>query len=353
MQLGTIEGYFGSPWTWQQRTETMRFLAPHGYGFHIYAPKADTYLRREWRTPHPEATMAELARFGAGCRAAGVRFGVGLSPYEAYKDFDTGMADDLGAKLRFLDALGIDDLAILFDDMDGNLPDLAERQARIINAAAERTGASRIIVCPTYYSDDPVLDKVFGARPPDYLASLGRLLDPAIDIFWTGEEVCSREFSPHHLDKIADLLRRRPLLWDNYPVNDGQRMSQHLHLRAFTGRHGDLLKDRITGHAVNPALQPVLTRIPMLTLPESYRQGRDYCYGVSFRAAATQVLGAELAALVTLDLLTLQEFPRDLLGSRQQALLDRYGAHPHPGAIEIVQWLRGDYRMDDSVVQTQ
>ena len=60
-----------------------------------------------------------------------------------------------------------------------------------------RTG--RIICCPSYYSDDPILDVAFGDRPAFYLEQLGRLLDPAIQIMWTGEEVCAREYSPGHL----------------------------------------------------------------------------------------------------------------------------------------------------------
>src|SRR5690606_23053961 len=131
----------------------------------------------------------------------------------------------LDRKVAFLDELGIHDLAILFDDIRGDLPDLADRHAAIVPHAAQRTVADRIIVCPTYYSDDPVLDRVFGHRPPGYLERLGELLDPAIHIFWTGEEVCSREYSAGHLDRVAAQLRRKPFLWDNYPVNDGQRMS--------------------------------------------------------------------------------------------------------------------------------
>ena len=34
---------------------------------------------------------------------------------------------------------------------------------------------------------------------------LGRLLDPAVGVFWTGEEVCSREYGPAHLARVAGL----------------------------------------------------------------------------------------------------------------------------------------------------
>ena len=88
-ELGLIEGYYGAPWSWPDRTATMEFLAGHGYRFHIYAPKADAFLRRRWREPHPKQDFDALAAFSARCAAADVRFGVGLSPFELYRSFDS------------------------------------------------------------------------------------------------------------------------------------------------------------------------------------------------------------------------------------------------------------------------
>jgi hyaluronoglucosaminidase len=81
-------------------------------------------------------------------------------------------------------------------------------------------------MCPTYYSDDRMLDIVFGERPSGYLEELGRRLDPAVGVYWTGEEICCREFGCGHLARVAHALQRKPTLWDNYPVNDGPRMSR-------------------------------------------------------------------------------------------------------------------------------
>jgi hyaluronoglucosaminidase len=349
--LGLIEGFYGRPWTWEERAATMRFLAPRGYGFYIYAPKADPYLRRRWQEPHPGNMADNIAAFAAACRAAGVRFGVGLSPYEIYRNFDGAARAALAAKLAFLDDVGADDVAILFDDMRGDLPELAEGQAEIVHWAAARTRASRLIVCPTYYSDDPVLDRVFGTRPDGYLERLGELLDPAIGLFWTGEEVCSREISAAHVQRVAEQLRRKPFLWDNYPVNDGQRMSQYLHLRGFTGRPA-ALQQHVAAHGVNPALQPTLTRIPALTLAERYRAGDDYQYGEAFRRAAREVLGEELGTMLRDDLLILQDVGLDRLAEKETALRERY-AGDHPGAREIIAWLDGEYRITDEIVHTQ
>ncbi len=351
-ELGLIEGFFGRPWGWSNRHEAVRFLAPHGFRFYLYAPKADAFLRRRWQEPCPENELTELAAFAETCRAESVRFGIGLSPFELHLHPETHWQDPLARKLAELDRAGVQDLAILFDDMRGDVPDLAERQAAIVHFAAERTGATRIICCPSYYSDDPVLDAAFGERPALYLEQLGRLLDPAIEIMWTGEEVVSREYSPDHLARVAGQIGRKPFLWDNYPVNDGARMSQHLHLRAFTGRPASI-GGHVAAHGINLASQPVLSRIPALTLAESYAQGEAYEYGAAFERAARAVLGDELAERVRRDLLTLQDRGLDRLAERRSTLRERYAAFDHPAAREIIAWLDEYWEVTDELVQTQ
>ena len=342
-ELGIVEGYYGQPWSWRARQETIAHLAGHGFGFFIYAPKADAFLRKRWREDHPPQTAEPMRRLAARCGELGVRFGVGLSPYELYLDFNDTARAFLTRKLASFDALGVKQLAILFDDMRGDTPDLAETQVRIVHWIAERSGAERFAVCPTYYTDDPVLDRHFGERPQDYLKTLGARLDPGIDVFWTGEEVCSLQYSRGHLTRISETLRRKPLLWDNYPVNDGPTMSQQLHLRGFTGRpasNGDLL----AGHAINPALQPVLSRIPALTLAESYLRGDAYEYGAAFTHAAIEVLGVQLAEQLAVHLPLFQDRGLDRLGDLAPQLREAYAAIDHAGAREIVAWLDGDFR---------
>ena len=351
-QLGLVEGFFGRPWSWTERRGVMQRLAPHGFGFHIYAPKADAYLRRRWSEPHPDAEAQAMADFAAACRKAGMRFGVGLSPFEVYLDFGQAAKDALARKLKLLDEMGVQDLAILFDDMRGDVEDLAARQAEIVHFAAERTGADRVIMCPVYYSDDPVLDRVFGARPPRTLEDLGARLDPAIGVFWTGEEVCSRELSPGHLGRVAEQLRRKPTLWDNYPVNDGARMSRRLHLRAFTGRPATI-GDAVAAHAVNPMLQPTLSCIPILTLEQSYRLGAAYSYGAAGRAAAEAVAGPELGTLLADNAAGLQDAGLDLPAERLAKLRARLTEFDHPTAREAVAWLDGEYLVSAEEVQTQ
>jgi hypothetical protein len=352
-ELGIIEGFFGRPYTWEARAAMVEALAPSGYGFYLYAPKADPHLRRRWREPFSDAALANLSDFAQACRRHGVRFGVGLSPYELFLDFNSASKAALGAKLDQLVSLGLDDLGVFFDDMKGDLADLAPRQIAIIDWIAARAGSARLIVCPSYYTDDPVLDRVFGARPANYLEDLGKGLDAAIQLMWTGEEVCAKEFSPGHLARVTEQFRRKPFLWDNYPVNDGPRMAQHLHLRAFTGRPASI-GAHIAAHGINTASQPVLSCIPALTLAESYRLGQAYEYLAAFRRAAQAVLGPALADAIERTLLLLEDTGRERLGEeRMGRLRERFSAFDHPAAREILAWLDGHWIIGTEDLETQ
>lgn len=351
MQLGIIEGFYGKPWEWQDREETVRFLAGHGYRFYMYAPKADVHLRRLWREPHPDDVAEQLTRLSAFCRQHNVRFGVGLSPTKLHVEFGQAARDALARKLEELNGFGLDFLALLFDDMRGDLPDLAKHQIEIVHWVAERYGGE-LLMCPSYYTDDPTLDRVFGQRPAGYLEELGRGIDPRIGMFWTGEEVCSREISVGHIERVADQMRRKPFLWDNYPVNDGERMSQFLHVRAFTGRPA-ALADLVAGHGINPALQPTLSRLPALSLVQCYRQGAQYQYGTVSLQCAVEVFGPELGRRIFEDTLMLQDVGLDRLGEKATYLRERYAGVDHPAAREIIAWLDGAYRITDEIVRTQ
>ncbi|MGB3722695.1 MAG: beta-N-acetylglucosaminidase domain-containing protein [Pacificimonas sp.] len=347
--LGIVEGYFGPPWSWADRTHAMRILASHGFTRFFYAPKADAHLRRRWDEAHSAEQAENIGAFAHACRKENVRFGIGLTPFELHRNWTASGRERLRRRVGQLADLGLTDLAILFDDMKGDVPDLAAIQADIMVEVRTTVPDLNLTMCPSYYSEDPVLDRVFGQRPNGYLADLGHLLPADIDIFWTGPEVCSRELSPGHLERIGDTFARKPVLWDNYPVNDGPRMSGHLHLRGMTGRGG--IGDRIGAHYINPALQPHLTLVPALTLATMYRQGGDYDYLTATHEAAHTLLPAPLADALMADLLTLQDAGRARIHPGK--LQDKYAAFDHPAAQEIVRFLAGDYETSAEDVQTQ
>ncbi len=346
--LGVIEGFYGQPWSWEVREEYCSWLSASGYAFFIYAPKADKYLRKSWGETWPDQELNKLRTLSKICSAVGLKFGIGLSPYEIYKDYGGEAQKILRSKVELISKeLKPSILCLLFDDMQGDIQDLASLQVRIADDVAAVSTAERHILCPTYYSLDPVLSKLFGEAPSSYLENLGQALDPRFDFFWTGPRICSAEYPVDHLEWITSLMRRKPFLWDNYPVNDDKNMSLFLHLRAYRNRPGSLAQ-YLSGHSVNPMMQPWLSQIPLATLPMSYAQSESYDPLDAFRIAATKLHGESLAKALQEDLPLFQDTGLgNMTDQQKQHLQNRYHQFlPNRVANEVVGWLQGQFAFD-------
>lgn len=345
--LGIIEGFFGRPYTWAERAMMVRVLGPASFSHWTYAPKADRFLRRDWQAFHPDAEAEAIQIFAADARMQGMTFSVGLTPLGLNEGYDDGARAKLKAKVEHLLGLGLDGLSLLFDDMKGDFPDLAATQIRIAHDVAGWLGGKPLTLCPSYYSDDPVLDRVFGARPPDYLEALGQGLDPAVGIYWTGEKVCSPDYSSDHLERVTQTLRRLPTLWDNYPVNDGPRMFKHLHLRPFAGREA-CGAGALALHAINPMTQAHLGLIPLLSLVDE--GGED---AARVERIASRLFGQPIGRMIAEDLSLLHDVGLAMPDDEQARVRDRYAALDHPAAQEVVDWLDGKTAISLDEVQTQ
>lgn len=346
--LGIIEGFFGHPWPWSARRHYARFLARSGFDFYLYAPKSDPWLRRDWQSPWPEEDWTQLKALRQACAEAGIRFGLGLSPLELYRQPAPQSRRQLTNKLRRINALEPDLLGLLFDDMRGDLPELAQRQAELAQVALEASSARQLILCPTYYSTDPLLEKVFGQRPKDYWQDLGERLPPEIDVFWTGPQVCSERYPADHLAQVSQWLGRKPFLWDNYPVNDSAEQSRFLRLMAYPKDHGTLA-GKVAGHAANPMNQPWLSQVPLASLPLAYRQGLNYDPVQAFKQACEALLSPTMAELLREDQPLLQNKGLDRLTEQERLRLkERYAplAASEPQAHELLDWLAGHYAFD-------
>ena len=339
-------------WPDEHRLAIVDALGRLGYAFYHYAPKADGCVRKRWRQPWDDRPAEALAVLRRHVQSAGMRFGLGISPIGLQRGLDGADRKALGARIVQMNAIGHDDLLVMFDDEAGSVDGLAAAQADIVHFAAERTNASRVLCCPTYYSDDPLLDELFGARPNGYVEAIGNFFDPAVEIYWAGPKVISATIPVDHIAAVAERLGRKPVLWDNYPVNDSPRMIRHLHLRAFTGRPAGLA-EVTAGHAINPALQPHLSIIPAATLPMVYRQGDDYDSDAAFVEAARARVGDELAEHLHADLPLLHDRGLDALdGDERSGLRARYAAFDHPAAGEVVCWLDGAYCTPEDLAST-
>ncbi len=351
MQLGVIEGFYGRVWTPGDRRMMTEYLPRLGYSSFIYAPKADKKLRSQWRVAWDGSEMEALLQQAQGFAQCELGWGVGLSPM-GLNELTVSEVQALERKLQQISALSPSLLCLLFDDMPGGRDDLAATQLQIVERVSSSIASeTKLIVCPTYYSFDPILEELFAARPENYWMELGRQLDPAIDIFWTGDKVCSDSYPAEGLSQIADLFQRKPVLWDNYPVNDSRSLSPFIRVEPFTNRE-PWLRDYIAAHFVNPMNQASLSLLPLATLSPVYARATEGSSAASLLSAQQSAWREMLAELAVQP--DLFEQAREIFAAGLPAIgelekgrwRERFLQEGSPAAAEVVDWLDGAYVFD-------
>lgn len=343
-EFGIIEGLYDKTGLWDNhaRRAYVDFASHYGFGFYIYAPKNDQHLREQWPQPWTEEAHTRLQKLSASFKSQGVRFGVGFTPFEITALNDENRAA-LRDKMAQINNLNPDILCILFDDFANAGGDLATRQAQIAHFLAQHTVAKQIIVVGTYYSHDPLLQRVYGAMPSNYHRDLGAALDPSVDIFWTGDHVISLGYDQYSLEQMAHQFQRLPFLWDNYPVNDTDWLKDRLRLNAFTNRPWQI-SQWCAGHASNPMMQPFLSMIPLATQAMLYQQRDHYDGYAALKTALFGLCGDELGQAIEQNLIHLTEeglthftdFTRKRLITAFKAVGE---AQAEPFKAELLHWL--------------
>jgi protein O-GlcNAcase/histone acetyltransferase len=201
--------------------------------------------------------MAALARLAAAAKARGLTMMAALAPC---LDITYGDPAELSCLLRRLDqfiSLGLTHFALLFDDIPSKLrpedavqfPSFAAAQCHIANAAwaylCAKNGA-RLFFCPTEYCG-----RMAGGDPEQspYLQTLGQELGQKIDICWTGPEIISPAITVDSLRRLSTVLRRKPVIWENFHANDYD--IRRTHAGPLGGRESGI-RAEIAGFITNP-----------------------------------------------------------------------------------------------------
>lgn len=258
---GIIEGFYGTPWTWQERRAICEALAGDGMDTYVYAPKDDPLHRHRWREPYPASDLDEFAALAsAGTLQVGVAISPGLS-------LDTGSARDradLVAKVHQLTGVGISLVGLLFDDLDPE-PGLGGQHGELTAWLRSRLDPDvRMFMVPLHYT---------GTRAVPYLTELVAEVPDDVPIGWTGRHVVNRRItSADAREWSGSMGGRAPLLWDNTPVNDAV-MADHLFTGALRGRDPDLV-DHLSGYLANPMVQ-ARASLPALRSAAAWLRGED------------------------------------------------------------------------------
>lgn len=258
---GVIEGFYGPPWTWDDRAEVMRRCHEWGMTHYVYAPKDDPLHRHRWREPYPDAVLDEFERLaGAGTLEVGFALSPGLSM--DYDDRSDRAA--LVAKLEAVIARGVRLVCLALDDIPVR-PGLGAQHARLTAWLWEHLGGrARLLLVPTEYT---------GTTPTPYLDALAEGVPTEVPIAWTGVTVvCDHITAAQAEERAAALGGRAPLVWDNYPVNDSI-MSDRLFTGPLRGRAPEL-RGRCSGWLANPMVQ-ARASLPALASVAGWLRGDD------------------------------------------------------------------------------
>lgn len=287
---GIIEGFYGHPWTQLQRLEIIDFLSARGMNTFMYSPKDDPHLRERWREPYDRAELQRLAELVQRCRTRHVELVWCISPGLSIRYSSATDRATLRARIESALALGVTRIGLYLDDIPRELqfaedraayPDLETAQIALCNEVRAGLPAEiGLIVCPTEY---------WGRGDEPSLARLGGGLDPDIDLLWTGRAICSATLDLDDAQVFERTARRRPLYWDNYPVND-VAMGYELHIGPYRGRDPRLWQAS-RGIVANGMELYEASKIPFATIADYLRDPLDYEPERSWRQAMRDVVG--------------------------------------------------------------
>ena len=218
---GVVEGFYGTPWSHEVRLSLIDTYGRYKMNYYIYGPKDDPYHSSPyWREPYPESEAQQIRELVEACNKNRVNFVWAIHPGQDIK-WEEEDIQNLLRKFESMYQLGVRAFAVHFDDISGagTNPYYQTELMNILNDdfVKVKGDVAPLIVCPTDYTR-------LWANPTERgsLVIYGNTLDPSIDVFWTGDAVCS-DMTPSTMEWISSRIQRPALFWWNYPVTDYAR----------------------------------------------------------------------------------------------------------------------------------
>ncbi|KQX78994.1 beta-N-acetylglucosaminidase domain-containing protein [Streptomyces clavifer] len=297
---GMAEGFYGQPWTSEERLAQIGFMGRTKQNRYLYAAGDDPYRQARWREPYPAGMRADFRELAAKARAEHVTLGWAVSPGQAMCMASDADVRALTRKVDAMWALGVRAYQLQFQDVSysewhcdldaetfGSGPEAAARaQARVASAVARHLAdrhpdAEPLSVMPTEYYQD-------GAT--DYRTALAAALDDRVQVAWTGVGVVPKTITGKELAGARATFRRPLVTMDNYPVNDYAQ--DRIFLGPYTGRDPAVAIGSAALLA-NAMEQSSASRIPLFTAADFAWNPKGYRSQESWRAAIDDLAGGD------------------------------------------------------------
>ncbi|XP_077991979.1 protein O-GlcNAcase-like [Glandiceps talaboti] len=265
---GVVEGFYGRPWTTDQRMRLFQLMNKLRLKHYMYAPKDDHKHRSYWREMYSVEEAEHLTSLIEAAKENNVQFIYALSPGLDITFSSAKEVTCLKRKLEQVKEFGCEVFALLFDDIDTDMcaadkeifQSFAHAQVSVTNEVYQHLGQPLFLFCPTEYCGtraDP------GVSSSEYLTTIGNKLLPDVHVLWTGPKVVSKTISTESILELNKVLKRPPVIWDNIHANDYDQ--KRLFLGPYCGRSTDLLP-HLSGVLTNPNCEYEANFIPLHTL---------------------------------------------------------------------------------------
>lgn len=270
---GFIEGYYGIPWSNENRMSLMQFGGDFKMTSYVFAPKDDPYHKELWRESYPEDKINEIAKMVQVGNESKCRFVWTAHPFMGgfnSNDVDGEIAALLN-KFEQLYDIGVRQFGVLGDDVGSLDRQIVIRMMEAVSTWGKEKGdIYNPVFCPAGYNhawQDGDTGKKY-SELSDY--DIGFPDD--VQIFWTGEAVCQPveqktldHFRNYNLPEGAN-QRRSPLFWLNWPVNDinGGRLM----MGKGSLLHTDININDIKGIVTNPMQEAQASKVALFAVAD-------------------------------------------------------------------------------------
>ncbi|MBE1562841.1 beta-N-acetylglucosaminidase domain-containing protein [Nonomuraea africana] len=311
---GSIEGFYGTPWSHQDRLDHLDYLGAHRMNTYQYAPKDDPYHRDRWRDPYPQDKLAQLGELIGRARANRVDFTFAISPGLSICYTSADDVNKLLAKFEAIYSLGGRSFNVALDDIDPNRWNCEGDRAKY---AAKGPGWAQTDLLNTVQAwvrgkgDVAPLQTVpteyYNATETPYKKAFRDNLDAEVIVHWTGWGVVPTVILKREAAEARAVFGHKILVWDNYPVND--YAPGRLLIAPYTGRENGL-SESLVGIISNPMNQAAVSKISLYSFGEfgwndrAYDAEQSWLRALAERAdgdAATVQALRDFADLNTLD----------------------------------------------------
>ena len=247
---GFIEGYYGNPWSVEDRAALMTWGGYYKLNSYFYAPKDDPKHNAKWRELYTEEEIeTQIRPLAEAGNASKCRFVYALHPYMYNPITDSNYDESMAImKAKFLQVIeaGVRQIAILADDAGNQGGTHYTRMLTDMTAWIQELRAGD-------YPDLKLLLPFVTQEYMGYGQSYYQNFPENIQIVMTGGQVwgyCSTSFTNSFYNNVG----RGSYLWINWPCSDNSK--NHLIMGGYADfLHPGVDPNKVEGIVLNPMQQ--------------------------------------------------------------------------------------------------